>query len=744
MKYLLLIITLSVSVTYYAQDGISPLVTNPSLYKESQLIEKSGTNGFDSTIVYLTDTLSLPFFDDFSRDKFQNYDDTIGVNPMGDTLFYRLLNKTDSTPLAHDTAFTSIKTYTSTYDPIADTTILVYFDSTEFLYSDLSHYPPDYQLKYGYPTYIIFDTLGGSNPSDTVAVTDIQFVQDSARIFFDTIHNSTKLWLNREAYHNYRFAINPWSLGVVTFDGLDANGYPYNFGSTINAVADTLLAKPLDLSGNTPADSIYFSFLYQEGGFGDAPESNDSLYLDFYSPYTGMWKRVWRTGGGGTTDDFKVAHIAVKNSIYFHKGFQFRFMNYGSIAGELDNFNIDYVNMRTMSGYQDTLFKDFAWVYPISSLLKDYTSVPWKHYRNDPNGKMSDSVNVTVRNGSELTENNQDGAVNVYHDGNLKGSFVLNAATLSGGNINYAPRTVYSSYHDFSNGYSFDPSTNDTMAVFDYEGIARAQFPNDPTNDTTFGQQVFENYYAYDDGTAEKAYGVTGEQALLAVKFDAYQPDSLVAVQIHFVPSVVDVSQNLFLLTVWDDNNGKPGDTLYQDLFYYPKQPVYSYGMNKYHTYYFKDTERVAVGKTFYVGMRQIDEDRLNIGFDMNHDNADKIFWSIDGGGNWYNANYPGSVMIRPVVTSKLNYKLGVKNEIMHTSQFDFTMYPNPAKNRVYFKSDDENKIETYEIRDLNGRLIKRIEKTNKIDISNLQSGIYLVTGTVQGEPVKTKKLVVY
>lgn len=743
MKYLLSLLTLLISASLFAQDVVRPLISNPSLINTTLPKVKAASNTFDSTIVYLTDTLVLPFFDDFSRDKFQNYVDTIDGLTMGDSLFFRLLNTTDSTAFSSDAKFTDIKTYRSIYDPVQDTSTLIYFDSTEFLFDDLNAYPPNYHAGYGFPAYIIYDTLVSGNQPDTVGVTTIQYLQDSARIFFDTIQEPNKLWLNRAAYHNYRFAINPWSLGVVTFDGLDATGYPYNFASVYNAVADTLLAKPMDLSINSPADSIYFSFLYQEGGYGNAPENTDSLFLDFYSPQTGMWKRVWRVSGGGSTDDFKVAHIPIKDPIYFQKGFQFRFMNYGSVAGALDHFHIDFVTIRTMSGVQDTLFKDFAIVYPIASLLKNYTAVPWKHYQNNPTGKMGDSVEIVVRNGSELTENNQVGSVKVYFNGVQKGNFTLNAAQLSGGNINYAPRTVYASYHDFSTGYSFDPLTKDTMAIFDYEGIATAQFPNDPVNDTTFGQQVFRNYYAYDDGTAEKAYGVIGEQSLLAVKFKAYQPDSLVAVQIHFVPTVEDVSQNLFLLTVWNDNNGKPGDTLYQDLFYYPQQPVYTHGPNQYKTYYFRDTQKVAVPQTFYVGMRQIDEEGLNIGFDANNDNSGKIFWSSDNGGNWYNASYPGTVMIRPVITSKMDYLLGVKKEQITASTYSFSIYPNPTQNQLHFSTDYTGKKVVYEIRDLNGRLIQSV-KENSTDVSQLQNGIYIVTQIIEDIPLETKKLVIY
>lgn len=730
----------------FAQDGEGPIMVNADLFHKKTQSNKVLANSFDSTFIYITDTLGLPFFDEFSRNRFQTYDASFGDANVSDTLYHRMLDEFTLTPLDPNTVLTDSNTFRAEYDIVNDTTIYYPFDSTRFQYDDLVDYAPNHIQTYAYPPYNIYDTIGGgSNDPDTVWIANPEYIQDSARIFVAKINEPDKLWLNDNAYHNYRFAVEPWTLGVVTFDGLDETGYPYAFGSTVPGTADTLLSKPLDLSGVAPSDSVYFSFLVQREGFGDIPEDSDSLFLDFYSPLTDEWNRVWRTEGG-TTADFEVAHIPVTNTDYFQDGFQFRFMNFGSRAGGIDHFHIDYVNFRPLSGYQDTLFKDFAFVYPISTLLDTYTHVPWKHYRNSPNGKMSDAVEVTVRNGSELTENNQNGEVNVYLDGNLEGSYILHASDLSGGNINYAPRTTYTSYHDFSGGYAYDHTlSNDTSATFTYEGIANAQFPNYALNDSTFGSQVFENYYAYDDGTAERAYGVTGEQGLLAYRFEAYQPDSLVAVQIHFVPSVVDVSNNLFLLSVWDDNGGEPGNLIYEDEFFFPRQPKYTSRRNKYTIYYFKDTMKVDVGQTFYIGMRQIDEERLNIGYDKNHDVSDKIFWSVDGGNIWNNASFPGALMMRPMVTSKMDYLLGIEQPLNESARpVSFSVYPNPAKNTVSFKTDimNNNDIE-YQITDLNGRILLRTISSNNIDISQLESGVYITTLLKNGHPQATQKLVI-
>lgn len=74
------------------------------------------------------------------------------------------------------------------------------------------------------------------------------------------INDPSKIWADDFAYHNYRFAVNPRSLGVVTFDGLDEKGFPYEIGTSITNYADKLTSKPIDLSNNLALDSIYFSF----------------------------------------------------------------------------------------------------------------------------------------------------------------------------------------------------------------------------------------------------------------------------------------------------------------------------------------------------------------------------------------------------------------------------------------------------------------------------------------------------
>ena len=57
-------------------EEIGPLTSNPDLYsgkiKELSAV-KSNPGTFDSTFIYFSDTLSLPFFDEFSRNHFETY-----------------------------------------------------------------------------------------------------------------------------------------------------------------------------------------------------------------------------------------------------------------------------------------------------------------------------------------------------------------------------------------------------------------------------------------------------------------------------------------------------------------------------------------------------------------------------------------------------------------------------------------------------------------------------------------------
>jgi hypothetical protein len=724
------------SLAFSQGEEVGPIMGNPDLKGNVASIEKSNPGTFDSTFIYATDTLALPFFDEFSKNKFQNYSQDYSAPGVTSDKKYHILDDVTGLPIANTSFYTAQQTFRRIFDNATLTYVDEDLPATTFQVGDLGSYPVVYASTDLFPPYYIYDTLGlAGDVSDTVWIDSPEYSQDSATQFFLTINDPSKLWLDDYAYHNYRFAVEPRSLGVVTFDGLDQYGYPYAINTAITNYADVLTSKPINMSGLNAGDSVYFSFLYQTEGLGDVPEDSDSLVLEFYAKDLDQWNRVW-SASGAPVSDFKAANINVASVDYFKKGFQFRFRNYGSLSGSLDHFHIDYVHLRALSGFQDTIFKDFAFSYPIGSLLKDYTSVPWDHLVASPTGRMTNSLPITVHNGSTLPENNLNGEVKVTYGGAAEGSFVMNAQTLSGGMINYGPRETFLSYHDLSGGYNYDITKTGNQQTFDLIATAGAQFPNLAQNDSTFGVQYFGNYYSYNDGTAEAAYGPTGAQARLAVRFDSYVADSVIGVQFHFVPSVTDVSDKLFLLTVWENNNGVPGTVLYEDNIFFPRSPVYGGSRNHFETYYFQDTSKIPVGTSFFVGWRQFDPERLNVGLDRNNDRSEKTFYSLDGGVNWIQSQIPGSVMVRPIFSTSLDAELNATEIEMST----LIAYPNPVVDVLTIQVNPTT-IENISVYNTQGNVMYSGMETS-VDMSAFTSGVYFIRVQSMGSPAQTLKVI--
>lgn len=84
--------------------------------------------------------------------------------------------------------------------------------------------------------------------------------------------------------------------------------------------------------------------------------------------------------------------------------------------------------------------------------------------------------------------------------------------------------------------------------------------------------------------------------------------------------------------------------------------------------------------------------------------------------------------------------------DLTHTKTIEIKIYPNPAKDRVYFQS--KNELRNLEVRfyDILGKVIKEekitsFSLTNGMDVSNLPRGVYLVK-IDDGQDVYTQKMI--
>ena len=145
-------------------------------------------------------------------------------------------------------------------------------------------------------------------------------------------------------------------------------------------------------------------------------------------------------------------------------------------------------------------------------------------------------------------------------------------------------------------------------------------------------------------------------------------------------------------------------------------------GNNNYQTYYFADTAKVAVGTTFFVGWRQLDPDRLNLGLDRNIDNHTTIRYSVDGGNNWYTAPFSGSAMLRPIFSTLIDATL----QTNETEEKELTIYPNPSNGKLTVDFQNGHQAPLFVYNQL-GQLMMSSD-SNQLDLTPLNAGIYFIS----------------
>ncbi|MFY9307846.1 MAG: T9SS type A sorting domain-containing protein [Bacteroidia bacterium] len=573
--------------------------------------------------------------------------------------------------------------------------------------------------------------LRQSSVYDTINLDTIKGLLDD--FSYDSPYPDTSFWLDNKVFINRGYAKAPVSIGAATFDGLNANGYPYNFFATptSSASADSLTSKPINLKnyingGNTvnylPGDSIYFSFYYQPEGRGNYPESSDSLVLEFTSPLLTSWQHIWSAPGRNLADNdssWTLVMIPIKNVQYLQKGFQFRFRNYATVSGNVDHWHIDYVYLNKFRTRADTIFEDVAFVYNTPSLINSYSAMPWKHY--DPSYMKTDYA--TVMRNNHIVEKNGSFIYNIYNDA---GSMVSPVYNGGGGNLYPYVDSGYVDYPAFTEpvlNYVIPALTDTTHYAI--ECILTTSPDKQKQNDTVRHRQVFHNYYAYDDGTAETAFGLSTLNAQIAEKFVSPIGDTLRCIDIYFNPVLTDASLYAFLLNVWNDAGGIPGTALYtSDSIVLPQYAQTGY--DKF-THYYLDPPLYLPAGTFYIGFTQKTTQFLNVGVDRNNNTQENIFYNVSG--PWNSSPFPGSLMMHPVF-GVADFYAGIEQPVIAKRKSPFTVYPNPANDKLYLAASAsiaENAH--YSVTDMYGRLVlqDKIDLSGYIDISGLSNGIYFI-----------------
>ncbi len=744
-KYVLTIILIALMFVGFSQEVISDLPFNPQLYYKYKLSQESKGNrrSLNDTIIFSPDTLPLPFVDDFSKNHLKS-DKPLDSLPVGYRI-YRSITLTDTIREFH---FMTDTTWTYKFDSSfqLDTTIanvirfILNNDSSDFLRKTDS--------IIGFAPYNIFDTTGRA--VDTVFLSPDSTIQYS---IFYAVHDPNALWLDNYVYLNDDYPVNKWSYGVATFDGLNQYGLPFNNNTLeVYGYADTLTSQPINLPGQN--SNVILSFLYQPQGLGNRPEVEDSLILEFKYSATQQWKQIWGTAGfDATIDSLKFNYYIIlfdtlsELNSYEGKGFQFRFINKASISGNNDHWHLDYVFLgRKLPPYYDNitgnpLINDISVLNPASSFLKNYTSMPWYHFEGFEQSEQVKPIALSFRNNYSLPNPQNTPtkytAVEVYSadtlfDYNPTANLNLNAfASRSFTTPGPAP------------GFPERPFTSDSFlpylppiadsVLFDI--ISTTTF-NDTANGLTIENNsvsspvLFKNYFAYDDGTAERAYGLEPQGLLkFAYKFKFNRPDTLRAIQFYFAQVNENLSLLEFTLMVWKNIgiDGRTEDTLYAR----PATPfVYLPERNGFVTYHLDSPILLDFtnlpDSTFYVGWQQLFSENIQLGLDLNTSTSAKQRMFYYSSGTWKKSNITGfdkyAAMIRPVVGKELPVGTGpVENP---AARGEVILYPNPAENAINLVLPPN--ACRMEIFDLQGRLVKKVSNpAERIDLAGLSNGLY-------------------
>lgn len=631
---------------------------------------------------------------------------------------------------------------------VGDTLTLPLYDG----FTSNSFFPNDIWLDSTPVLSVVYEDslLGVEANGDSVFVTYALQGSDGTDSMAYFYKNGYDVFVNRN------YGINPPNVGVLTFDGLDGNGFPHkhnrpNSEDTDNA--DFIRSKPIDLSLLTVDSGVIFAFYYQITGNGDQPNRKDTLYLEFLDSL-GNWNQVWKVGGSDdelSSNDFpttrfeyvsinflldntNITTIGEANK-YMHDAFQFQFRNTANLNGNNDHFHIDFVRMYEDGDSTISHFRDVSITNIPRSIIKgDYTSVPGSHLtESDFITSMDLTFNNFYYNPDTTDQDNNE--LSYYIQGmNWKSTTDTILITENLENqinpfkIVNTTQSIPMSVNAIANTAAIKEGDSlSVQLIYRCEATTEDIYPENNRVDFDFD---FFNYYAYDDGSAEQGYGLSAlnEGAKLAYEFDIKQKDKLRGLFIHFSQKNVDQSNEDFTVTVWSsidkDNTDKSKDViLVQNEL--SLSPEYSQSLNGW--VYYELDEPLDVEGTIYVGWQQTSKDKLNVGFDVNNNAKDKLFFNTSS--YWVESNVDGAVMIRPAIGDAFTFgetasPASIEEELVTQTK----IFPNPANDQIIIELSKSDLVQVT-LFDMYGKLIESQSGISRFEFSSLDlpNGIYLV-----------------
>jgi len=468
-----------------------------------------------------------------------------------------------------------------------------------------------------------------------------------------------------------------------------------------------------------------------------------------------IWNRVWYSEGL-SLEDFQLMHnkdmiqvmIPILDTSYFNSNFRFRFRNYASMPNENypntwksndDTWNIDYVYLNYNRSLADTTYRVLSFSQRAPSFLNNYQVMPYRQYRSSPTNNTSPNIRMYITNLDNIEHNTKYS----YHVRQVAGNFGYD---YFGGSCNLKPfyEVGFQACDGCGAAHACPPVKSvfsldfniDTTSYYIKHYISDSSEQNSIV-DSAIYHQGFYNYFAYDDGTPEGGWGVDGyEGAKVAYQFTLSVADTLRGVQMYFNRTLNNANESFFDLLVWSDNNGKPGEIVYR-----LENEKVKWADGLYHFYTYMLEEPIVLAGTFYVGWERRGQHKLNIGFDANNDVHAKIFHMEYN--EWSNATYAGALLVRPIVGRDMI--LSADEIYDNNNKKNIKVFPNPASTHFSISNLELINLSSSELKLFNmygAEVLKTKKLNNKINISNIPSGIYIVKIVSENKQYSAKLLI--
>lgn len=532
--------------------------------------------------------------------------------------------------------------------------------------------------------------------------------------------DSTKWWItdgtSRFPLKSYHMAINPPSWGVLTFDGLNANGLPYNTQILESGQTDELRSHFIDLSAYGPNDNIALSFFLQPQGTGNAPEPEDVFKVLFTIAGQSLDSLIEVANiPGEMVHPFRQYIILLENPAFFHSQFQLVFQSVGSRNGLLDQWHLDYVYLGANRYLGDTTYNDLAIINTHLNFLSPYSAYPAAIY---PPASAQNNLEVEVKNLNDTVQN-----------ANLEGTIIEpNANSIRfEQSFNLKPLNEEVRKAELNGALISPPNTPGNITI-----TTRLLVDDDiPCNDELIQQIPIDSLMAYDDGEADASYGITQPKGF-GVRFTLPESNTyeISAVWISFVPlfnpsqvgNIINYMDGKgFRLVVW--KAADPDSILISQIG--TAKVIYGDSLN--HFQRFELDQPVVLPDTFWVGIKQADGLPVGVGYDRT---TTRHFTYWDSAGVWTLSRLGGSPMIRPEI--RIPETSTAIASILNTSDLSLSISPQPSEHKlVSVHLGEALNSSEISIFDIQGRLVTKYQYGGsslseiQIHIPEINSGLY-------------------